>query len=63
VPPTSIRISLTAPQTVIDTSAELWSPRRDGGGMGVVLAHGAGESLHSPVHRFDSGRRLQGVSR
>jgi predicted alpha/beta-hydrolase family hydrolase len=53
--PTRIRIPLTPPQSVVDTSAELHGTERDGGGPGLVLAHGAGGSLHSPLLRAVAG--------
>lgn len=40
-----LRIPLTPPQAVRDTSAVLWSPARDSGGAAVVLAPGAGTDL------------------
>lgn len=44
-----LRVPLHPPQAVTQTSAVLWSPRGSGGHVGLVLAHGAGSDLASPV--------------
>lgn len=47
--PTRLRVPLTPPQAVTNTSAMLWSPQADSGRVGLVLAHGAGSDLTTPV--------------
>jgi uncharacterized protein len=46
-----LRIPLTAPQAVSHTSAVLWQPASDRGGLVFVLGHGAGTDLTNPLLR------------
>ncbi len=46
-----LRVPLTAPQAVTHTSAMLWQPGEDRGGLVFVLAHGAGTDFTNPVLR------------
>lgn len=42
---------MTSPQAVTHTSAVLWQPEEDRGGLAFVLAHGAGTDLTNPLLR------------
>lgn len=44
-----LRVPLRPPQAVAHTSAVLWTPQTDRGGLGLVLGHGAGTDLTNPV--------------
>lgn len=44
-----LRVPLRPPQPVAHTSAVLWEPDTDVGGLGLVLTHGAGADLTNPV--------------
>ena len=44
-----LRVPLRPPQAVAHTSAVLWTPHADVGGLGLVLGHGAGTDLTNPV--------------
>lgn len=44
-----LRVPLRPPQAVAHTSAVLWQPAVDVGGLGLVLGHGAGTDLTNPV--------------
>jgi predicted alpha/beta-hydrolase family hydrolase len=46
-----LRVPLTAPQAVTHTSAMLWEPEHDRGGLVFVLGHGAGTDFTNPVLR------------
>jgi uncharacterized protein len=46
-----LRVPLTSPQAVTHTSAVLWQPDDDRGGLAFVLAHGAGTDFTNPLLR------------
>lgn len=46
-----LRVPLTAPQAVAHTSAMVWQPDEDRGGLVFVLGHGAGTDFTNPLLR------------